>query len=193
MARCLAYIALAAIAGCGVRGQPSETSIDSGEVPFDLLGDNPGSAEPPLVAEPGGGSTTIFLESAGVLVPVQRDLPAPIRAADALRALAAGPTPEEEAFGVQTAITSGDAATSVRTDGALAVVRLGDAFFREGADQVTALAQIVFTLTGFERVSQVRFLVGTEAAEVPRADGVLTAEPVTRDDYAALAPSATGT
>jgi hypothetical protein len=185
------FVTLTFLAGCGMRGQSTETRIEPADVPFELLELTP-RVGPPPPEEPGvGGQATIFLEGGTGLVPVVRELGERARAADVLRALAAGPTPEEEALGVQTAITSGEAALSVRTDGTLAVVELGDAFFSEGADQVTALAQIVFTLTGLEPITRIRFLVGAEPAEVPRADGVLTSEPVGRDDYAPMA-AATG-
>jgi hypothetical protein len=188
------FIALTLLAGCGVRGESSETRIEPDDVPFELLEPTPsvGQSAPDGPGGP-GGQATIFLDGGAGLVPVVRELDEPARPADVLRALVAGPTPEEEAFGVQTAITSGKAALSVRTDGTLAVVELGDAFFSQGADQVTALAQIVFTLTGLEPITRIRFLVGAEPAEVPRADGVLTAEPVGRADFAPLVPAATGT
>lgn len=194
VSRAALLLGLGIVTGCGVRGQSAETRIGRDDVPFELLEATPDGGE----ATPGDDDapvrqTTIFLESAGGLLPVTRELPAPVRTGEVLRALAAGPTPDEEAFGLQTAITSGRAAPSVRREGALAVVELDDAFFNEGADQITALAQIVFTLTDLEPISRVRFLVGGEPAEVPRADGVLTSEPVGREDYASLAPGGTGT
>jgi hypothetical protein len=194
MGRVAPFLALAVVTACGVRDQSTETRIGRDDVPFELLEATPGGGEP-TAGEQGAPlrRITIFLESAGGLVPVTREVPEPVRTSDVLRALAAGPTPDEEAFGVQTAITSGRAAPSVRRADALAVVELDDAFFSEGADQVTALAQIVFTLTDLERISRVRFLVGEEPAEVPRADGVLTSEPVGRDDYSALALAGNGT
>lgn len=192
--RAVLLLGLGIVAGCGVRGQSAETRIGRDDVPFELLEATPGGGEPaPGEGDAPVGRATIFLESAGGLIPVTRELPAPVRTSDVLRALAAGPTSDEEAFGLQTAITSGRAAPSVRREDALAVVELGDAFFNEGADQVTALAQIVFTLTGLEGTSRVRFLVAEEPAEVPKADGVLTSEPVGREDYASLAPAGTGT
>ncbi|HUF84739.1 MAG TPA: GerMN domain-containing protein [Acidimicrobiia bacterium] len=190
--RVAAVVALLSVAGCGVRGESTETRIDRDDVPFELLEATPAGGQPPESGAP-LVQATIFLESAGTLVAVARELPDPVRARDLLQALASGPTPAEEVFGVQTAITSGQATPSVRTERRLAVVELDDSFFNEGANQVTSLAQIVFTLTELEPIARVRFLVGGEPAEVPRADGVLTSDPVDRDDYASLAPAGTGT
>ncbi len=56
-----------------------------------------------------------------------------------------------------------------------------------GADQLRAVAQVVWTATGFEEVDAVRFATAEGPLVVP-TDAGLTDDPVDRADYASLAP-----
>ena len=73
----------------------------------------------------------------------------------------------------------------------LATVDL-DAAFGElaGTAQLVALAELVYTATGRPGVGQVVFSLDGQPIEVPRGDGSLTSEPLTRSDYPELAPAA---
>ena len=57
-----------------------------------------------------------------------------------------------------------------------------------GQDQIVAAAQLVYTVTAFPGVDQVSVLVNGESASVPTANGSLSAGPLVRADYVALAP-----
>jgi hypothetical protein len=174
--------------GCGVREQSSPQAIDSSDVPFDLLESQP-TPEVPNAGESVGYQLTIYLLGAERLVPVLRQAPQPPDLATALDTLAEGPTADEVALGLQSAVGPESPARPVRAEGALAVVELSDAFLTGSGDQIAGLAQIVFTLTEGSGVEGVQFLLDGEPVEVPRADGVLTTEPVGRTDYARLAPA----
>ena len=65
-----------------------------------------------------------------------------------------------------------------------------DESFRElsGSNQLVALAEIVFTATARPGVGQVTFTIAGEPVDVTRSDGSLSSQPLTRRDYASLAP-----
>jgi spore germination protein GerM len=57
-----------------------------------------------------------------------------------------------------------------------------------GTEQLIALAEIVYTATARPGVGQVSFTLEGEPIEIPRGDGSLTSDAVTRGDYRELAP-----
>jgi spore germination protein GerM len=72
----------------------------------------------------------------------------------------------------------------VELTGGVATVSLTRAFADVEADaQLLAIGQLVCTLTARPGTGQVRFTLDGTDIDVPRQDGSLTAEPVTRDDY----------
>ena len=58
----------------------------------------------------------------------------------------------------------------------------------DGEEQMLALAQLVFTLTGLPGVNGVSFARDGRPVEVPTADGELKRGPLRRQDFAAVAP-----
>ncbi|MET8525207.1 Gmad2 immunoglobulin-like domain-containing protein [Micromonospora sp. NPDC005172] len=107
----------------------------------------------------------------GRLVPTRRTRPATVATSRlALDELAAGPTPAETATGMVTLLTGGVEVTRI-VDGvaALGPVPLGG----DPADRRLREAQVVWTLTQFPTVRQIRFSGGA---------------PVGRADYPLLAP-----
>ena len=72
----------------------------------------------------------------------------------------------------------------------VALVAAGPALERLApSDRVLAFAQVVCTLSGLPGIGQVRFTRAGRPIAVPRADGSLTATPVSRFDYRSLLPS----
>jgi spore germination protein GerM len=59
-----------------------------------------------------------------------------------------------------------------------------------GDRQLRAVAQMTCTLTAQPGVGQVRYTLGGSSIAVPRADGSVTGDPVTRQDYGSLLASA---
>lgn len=186
----VALLALGVAAtACGVREQSSPVTIDSSDVPFGLLEEPPNPESPP----PGdavGDTLTVYLLGSEQLVPVLRQAPNRVNLATALDILAEGPNPDEIALGLQSAVGPESPARPVRSEGDLAIIELSDAFLTGGGDQIAGLAQIVFTLTQVVGVERVQFLLEGQPVEVPRGNGVLTTEPVSRSDYTLLAPLA---
>jgi spore germination protein GerM len=101
-------------------------------------------------------------------------------------ALARGPSGPERALGVRTAVPPldrGEPRVVTSAEGRTALVELTDQFDAlSGAAAVTALAQIVYTLTEDPDTGRVRFLRDGREITVPRAD-LTRAATVTRADY----------
>jgi len=99
--------------------------------------------------------------------------------------LVSGPTPQERAAGLDSALAGTSYITGVRVRGGTAVVGLAaDNPIRN--DETLAYGQIVCTLTARADIVSVRFGQAGRPGEVPRGDGALTGEPVTEADYANL-------
>lgn len=184
-ARFLTVVAVLALAtgACGVRTDSEPRRIDPETVPFGLLDRTQGAPDAPA----GADHLALYFVGSDRLVEVSRATVGPLGPRGALQQLLRGPTRQERAAGLTTALPSRAAATFHALRGPVAVVQLA-AEFQDGTipNQVTALSQIVYTLTAIDGIERVRFLVNDRPVSVPRADGSIAEQPVTRDDYAAL-------
>ena len=182
-------VVLAMILGataCGVSSDDHASRVAKRDVPFGLLDENSG-AQPSTA---GGEDASIFLVKDDRLVAAVRRLAPTARPGNAVRALEQGPTKAEVAAGVRSALPKTHTVDGVSVAAGTAVVELDPSFATlPSGDQLLALAQLVFTLTARPGIGQVRFTLDGEDAQVPRADGSLVATPVSRDDYAAVAPA----
>lgn len=184
----LAVAAWVALAACGVPPDDRASVASRESVPFDLLGDAPSVTATTLPFAP-TERATIFLVQGERLAPVQRELPAPVSVESVLEALADGPTATEVQLGLRTALLAPGLMGSGGVSGGIAIVDLGQPFTEiAGRDQILALAQIVSTVTGLPGVGRVRFTLDGNPVGILRGDGAVTAETVSRDDYATLAP-----
>ncbi len=110
--------------------------------------------------------------------------------ATALDLLADGPTPEESAEGLSTALFTPQplAVVDGGQSGSTLTVAVSPAFVNvSGDNQLRAVAQVVWTATEFAGVEEVRFVSEDGPLEVPTDEG-LTDDPVEREDYASVAP-----
>lgn len=187
----LAGVLVGSVAACGIPTEDSATLARPEDVPFDLL------AEIPETTSTTGGSptgasmirATIFLVQGERLAPVEREVPSPASGEAVIEALGRGPTRSEAALGLRSALVGGDVMRSIGISGGIASVDLGPDFTDiVGRDQIMALAQIVSTVTGLAGVGRVSFTLEGVPVGVPRGDGAVTTESVSRDDYALLAP-----
>ncbi|MCB0970648.1 MAG: GerMN domain-containing protein [Acidimicrobiales bacterium] len=173
----------ATVAACGVSAEPDANRIDPSSVPFGLL-----EAQTTTTEASSGTPVTIYLLSGDALLDVRRSLPDDGSLADLLELVVTGPTPTEQGLGVTSAVAPGTVA-SVQTERGIAEVDLTESFGEIGSgDQLLALAQIVYVLTGQPGIGAVSFTLEGEPIEVPRTDGTASDQPLTRDDFAALAP-----
>ena len=172
-----------ALGGCGVPAQDRPETLDV------AAPEAPDAAAATL----GGQEVQIWLVRGDRLEAVSRPVsPADVPAA--LEALVAGPSPDEAASGLRTALPPQTLREEEPTAEAgvvtLAVTREFTGLV--GGNQQLAVAQVVWTATQFPSVRQVRFTADGKALEVPTDRG-LTDRPVDRDDYASVAPAGSAT
>ncbi len=180
----LAFLLLAA---CGPPISDNVEIADPQDVPFGLL-------EPdrvPAALQPGPAATLrihLFDPDRSELVAVTRQVTATGIDA-AIDELETDPNDAESSIGLRSALTDIDAVADTNVDGSTAVVDLNESFTTlGGSEQVVAIAQLVFTLTAQPNIEQVSLTIDGESVEVPRDDGTLTRNPLTRADYTSFAP-----
>lgn len=184
---CTTVAVVSVLVGCGVATSDNVEIVEPADVPFGLL-------EPdrvPVALQPADGTIVqlyFFDPDSAALVPVTREVSGgAIEAVTA--ALESGPTASESFLGLQSALTDIAAIDGVAVEGSTAVVDLNDSFNTlGGSDQIIAIAQLVFTVTERPALDRLVVRVDGENVEVPRADGTLTSDPLTRADYTSFSP-----
>lgn len=129
---------------------------------------------------------TLFLTRGERLEQVTRSVPKVARiGAEAVKALLAGPSPEERRAGLATAIPENIQFNGLTIDGGVARVDLSRGFESAGAGLglTLRLAQVTCTLDAFSTVSGVRFALDGQLVDVISGDGVVVDKPVTCDGY----------
>ena len=179
-----ALVAVLLLPGCGVPQDDSPRALEPGEVPFASPTDSP-------VAEPVGDREVDlgFVRDESVVLS-SRTVEDPRSTGEVLELLFAGPSPDERTAGLSSLLPSTVTVEDVVVSDGTAVVTL------DGPDDSEVLrlaplayAQVVATLTP-ERARGVRFRLDDTDLRVPREDGSLTDEPLSRRDYAGLLAAA---
>ena len=181
--RALPALALAALlaAGCGIGPEDTARPLSPEEAPAGVLADGSSSAQPAGERE----QRLYFLRDAR-LVPVLRPA-AQVTPQTVLADLLGGPLPGEQDRGLSTALPSSGEPGLVALTGTSALVDLGGRLLESGRDdQVTALAQVVLSLTALPEVDSVRFVQDGVPVDVPRANGQVVDVPLRGEDYRAL-------
>lgn len=158
------------------------------------------------VAVPGRGAVTASAAGPPTAVPltmqayllrgellsrVERQVPEGSGIGPALAALAMPLSRDEVAQGLRTALPPATVSLVGRLNGTqVALVDVPQGFDRLSArDQVAALAQIVFTVTADTVATGVQLVQGGRVMPMPDASGQLRSRPLSRADFAALAPT----
>ncbi len=129
------------------------------------------------------GETTnhpLYFLRENLLVRVDRALLAPVVLDGPLNSLLAGPTVEETATGLQSAIPAGTEVVDVQIQRDNVIwIHLNDVFFEvEGTQRVRATAQMVFTGSALLRGAQgVQFLLDGEIQSLPDGTGAIAEPP----------------
>lgn len=190
----LVAILLALVGGCGLSANDEPQIIAAENLPPGLLDPNPGSSTT-LADSPTTSSVTVFfLGRDGEderLIGVKRDVANSDSPGDRLSALfSQPPTASEDEEGITTALPADLVLLEPPTVDAEArevSVNLSSELSPiQGAELSKAFAQIVFTVTELDEVSQVRFFVDGEPIPVQDAEGVEKTGAVSRADYRAL-------
>lgn len=185
---CAAVLAVVAVTGaaCGVPGDAHARPIAADDVPFGLLADRAGS--PSTTVASADTEVSVYLVSGERLAEVRRPFAAGSGLKGLLALVTSGPTDAEAAAGLRSALPA-TAVVDAATSNGEADVSLSETFASlDSREQVLAIAQIVYTATGDPGINAVRFAVDGKSVEVPNGQASLVTRPVTRADYAALAP-----
>lgn len=169
--------------GCGIPAEGTARAADPAAVPFGLIeAERDEARDPPA---PQARRAEVYFVLDDDLVAVERALPSGGGARRAVAALLEGVTEDEAALGLRSALPPGDdTVAGVEVDRDTATVDLRPAFADIGSEgQALALAQMVFTATARPGIGRVAFTLEGVPVEVPRGDGTLTGEPLTRDDF----------
>ncbi|RIK45539.1 MAG: hypothetical protein DCC58_06090 [Chloroflexi bacterium] len=112
-------------------------------------------------------------------------------AAAAMEALLAGPTEEEAAAGLTSAIPEGTRLLGVSLTNGIATVNLTKEFESGGGSlsMGARLAQVVYTVTQFPTVEGVLFALDGELVEVFGGEGLILDGPRDRSDFEAFTPA----
>lgn len=123
--------------------------------------------------------------------PVIRSVDEPGVAAGAIEALIAGPTAEEQADNLYSAVPADSLLLGLTIEDGLATIDLSREFEVGGGsfNILSRLAQVVYTLTEFPTVDDVLFHLDGEPVDVFSGEGVVLDHPVDRDDYATILPA----
>jgi spore germination protein GerM len=97
-----------------------------------------------------------------------------------------GPTTDEVALGISSAIPSGTTIRRLKHDGRRLTVDLETDPGTAETDAPLAVGQLVLTATGVPGIERVRFRVGGDPVQVPEGDGTLRSGAVSAEDYRAL-------
>lgn len=179
-----AAAALLMATGCGVPAQPRAEVVDERGVPFSLLDPNAPGVVPTTQAAPTQRAPLCYVAD-GRLKAVEQEVRAEVGLLELARSLASPPSDATGAL--RTALLDASLVRDVQAAGGIARVDLSQSISTlAGDEQLLAVAQLVCTLTGRPGIGLVSFTVEGTPVEVPRGDGSLVAQPVSRDDYASL-------
>lgn len=177
------------MAACGVPSDSGPREINPDNVQYGLL--EPSTTTTTAADPSATAMATVYLLNAdNRLVAVDRQIFESLTVGSALASLIQGATPAEQGEGLRSAIYQQTAVLGAEVSDGLAIVDVSDAFTGVDAqEQIFALAQVVFSATEIEGVNAVQIRLNSTAVEVPRSDGTLTRDPLTRNDYSSLAPT----
>jgi N-acetylneuraminic acid mutarotase len=141
---------------------------------------------------PGQPSFEVWFARGERLVPVARTHePTPGVATAAINALIAGPTRAERRSGLQTAVPTDTRLLGISIKNGVATIDFTSEYQSGGGSlsMQMRLGQVVYTLTQFPTVKAVRFQLDGAPVNVFSGEGIILDHPVSRGDYAELAPT----
>lgn len=179
------------VSGCVVPDDAEPRALEPSNVPFSLLATSTTDTTQ-TVPSVASVEVSVYLvdNDTNQLVEALRSVPGPASPRVALEELLGGPTEDELAFGITSAIAQSTALLGLADAGNRVItVNLSDDLRTiSGQGQRLALAQVVFTATATAEVDGVLFAFEGEVSEVPDAQGQSTADPLDRADFATFDP-----
>ncbi len=184
--RAAALLALIVLSSCGIPVEDSARPISGDDIPATIPSPAPAPASP--LGDQRPASVELFFVQGPRLAPVRREVPIPLSLERTIAEIAGGPTPAERNQGFRTALPK-DLRLAGTVAAGVPLIEVTESFAQvEGEEQILALAQLVFTLTGLPGVEGVSFGLAGRPVEVPTGDGVLKRGPLRRPDFQAVAP-----
>ncbi len=191
----VAMVLTAALAGCGIPMEEEPRPLPTGTV---SPSESPTFNTPPEASE---DQVTLWFVREGGLIPEPRIAKGPVDSQGLIDMLVAGPTPEEKAVGVRSAVVSVVSGEPLVVTAQKAGVQVSglpadhvavvlEPEFKEllSEEQVLVLGQVVTTVA-VDGISAVLFVdVDGQRPGVPLANGRLRNGPVTPEDYESLIP-----
>lgn len=185
-ALCLGLVASVATA-CGVPTGGPPDPIAAQDVPYGLASPSSQAQSTPSPPARLDQPRLYLVGPDGALTPRARALPAedPRDRLDALLAdLAAGPSADELAGQLSTALGPETSLQVTGLDSSTATVDLGGADAPAGRQSRAAVAQIVLTATSVPGVTAVLLTRDGQQVQAPLPSGQLTSQPLTAQDFA---------
>jgi hypothetical protein len=132
-----------------------------------------------------------FTRGDGLVAVRRTHSPTRLVATTAMNALLDGPTAEERANGLASAVPAGTKLLGIAIRNGVATVDLTSEYQSGGGSRSmqTRLGQVVYTLTEFPTVQKVRFRLDGSPVDVFSSEGIVLDHPVGRADYANLLPA----
>lgn len=186
------------ISSCGLSTDDEPQDLSADNVPFGLLDPRePTTTSSPTTVPAATRTLPVYLlDPDERLVAVERQISVPATVGKTIRALLEGATDDETDDGLRSAIPSAVELLGVqrREDGRTVVLDFSaDPGFPQGAEGISAIAQVVFTATELEGVSGVTFAFDGVPTDVPRGEGDITSDPLYRRDFPNRDPANTTT
>lgn len=180
-----ALLALSVLVGCSNTPEVAQTT-EIGQGSQD-------STEAPQASDTQTAAVSVYFTTAGsAAFAVSREVTAPSVARGAMEQLLAGPTPQELSTwpALATEIPDGTRLLDISVEDGVATLDLSEEFEQgAGAWSVTArVAQVVYTLTQFDTVDAVVFLIEGEPVEALSGEGLLLDGPQTPEDFEGAVP-----
>jgi Sporulation and spore germination len=168
-----------AVVGCAIPDQHTPVAIGTTPPASHPSATQPHTPSPSLV--------DLFMVQGKRLAVVHRSTNPALGAI--LTSLLAGPTNQETAAGLTSAIPAGTELDSAILVGATARLDFTDSLASvSGQEEVLAFAQIVTTATSLPGVERVQIAIDGQMVNAPLSDGTLAQGPVDRADYIPLLP-----
>lgn len=190
-----AALASVTVTGCGVPQDETTRVIDPARVPYDLLGSGAGTGSGPMPSPTASGQAVVapqvfFLDAEQQPVGLRQEpdgIGVTSVVSDLLVRLSAGPTDEERAEGLSSALGPGVRLKLIDVRDQVARVAVVPSEPLPPADRIPlAVGQIVFTVTSVDGVDRVQLVRRSRTIEVPLPGGARTSEPVGASDYLRL-------
>ncbi|MEV6106122.1 Gmad2 immunoglobulin-like domain-containing protein [Streptomyces sp. NPDC051940] len=188
-AAAVVLLVAAALTGCEGSGggtAPSGAASTTPGATASATPSTPAASSPaPSPTAPREVRTAVYFLHGGKVSAVPRTVKSPSTAAEALRALLAGPDARERGYERTTAIPDGTALRSVALRARVATVDLSGRFDDGGgASSMRArLAQVVYTATRFPSIGKVAFRLDGKPVTSFGGEGVTLDGPVGRADF----------